>query len=133
MHALILSRRQLAGTTGFNTPRPAVSIGAGCFVAFLSFGWWCTGNPMLRDLMGFWSRFFGLSSAMGLAIVLCGFIGLAVSLRLCIILGSATNRAAPSDPLSTRIIVLPVVLSCQASAYWVFGRKIPPVSGGSGS
>ncbi|GGJ17235.1 cytochrome ubiquinol oxidase subunit I [Neoroseomonas lacus] len=65
MDALILSRLQFAATIGFHILWPTFSIGTAAFVAFLSFRWWRTGNPVFRDLMRFWSRLFGLSFAMG--------------------------------------------------------------------
>lgn len=65
MDALILSRLQFAFTIGFHILWPTFSIGVAAFVAWLSFRWWRTGDPVFRDLLRFWSRVFALSFGMG--------------------------------------------------------------------
>lgn len=65
MDALTLSRIQFAFTIGFHILWPAFTIGVASFVAFLSFRWWRTDNPVYGALMRFWIRIFALGFGMG--------------------------------------------------------------------
>ncbi|WP_232629958.1 cytochrome ubiquinol oxidase subunit I [Methylobacterium sp. Leaf118] len=65
MDALTLSRIQFAFTIGFHILWPAFTIGIASFVAFLSFWWWRTGNPVYGALMRFWIHIFALGFGMG--------------------------------------------------------------------
>ena len=65
MDATTLSRIQFGFTIGFHILWPAFTIGIASFVAFLSFMWWRTENPIYGSLMRFWIRIFALGFGMG--------------------------------------------------------------------
>jgi cytochrome d ubiquinol oxidase subunit I len=65
MDVVLLSRVQFALTIGYHILWPTISIGTASFVAWLSFRWWRTGEPVYRDLMRFWSRLFAMAFGMG--------------------------------------------------------------------
>ncbi|RUX91087.1 cytochrome ubiquinol oxidase subunit I, partial [Mesorhizobium sp. M2A.F.Ca.ET.040.01.1.1] len=65
MDATTLSRIQFGFTIGFHILWPAFTIGIASFVAFLSFMWWRTQNPVYGSLMRFWIRIFALGFGMG--------------------------------------------------------------------
>jgi len=65
MDATTLSRIQFGFTIGYHILWPAFTIGIASFVAFLSFMWWRTDNPVYGSLMRFWIRIFALGFGMG--------------------------------------------------------------------
>src|SRR6202012_4449672 len=65
MNTVLLSRLQFAFTIGYHILWPAYTIGIASFVAFLSFRWWRTNDPVYRVLMRFWIRIFTLGFGMG--------------------------------------------------------------------
>jgi cytochrome d ubiquinol oxidase subunit I len=65
MDAATLSRIQFGFTIGYHILWPAFTIGIASFVAFLSFMWWRTENPVYGSLMRFWIRIFALGFGMG--------------------------------------------------------------------